>query len=78
MGRGVLVDQVEPREVDPFAPENASMLNFVLQARIYDVLIAILRESNADLAKQMLELHLNGKVLGPPPGWDGYFGTAPE
>lgn len=62
-------------EQDPFSQENAPMMNFIMQARIYDVLMALLTEENKDLAKQLLELHANGAIMGPSPAFSGNFVT---
>lgn len=60
---------------DPFSPENAPMLNFIMQARIYDVLMGLLTATNKELAKDLLELHLNGNIMGPQPSFNGVFIT---
>lgn len=60
---------------DPFSDENIKILNFITLARIYDVLMAQLTESNPEAANAILELHRTGKLLGPPPGFDGTFLT---
>lgn len=68
-------DPLEQGSTDPFAPENQAVLNFIMQARIYDVLMALLTESNADLAKDLLELHATGALMGAAPSFNGQFIT---
>lgn len=60
---------------DPFSPENIQVLHYITLARIYDVLMANLTETNPEAANSILELHRTGKLLGPPPGFDGTFMT---
>jgi hypothetical protein len=43
--------------------------------RIYDVLMALLKETNADVARDLLEAHLTGLILGPTPNFNGEFIT---
>lgn len=62
-------------EDDPFSFENMPMMNFIMQARIYDVLMALLTEANKDLARQLLELHASGAMMGPSPAFSGNFVT---
>ena len=58
---------------DPFAPDNIGTVNFIMQARIYDVLSAILLELNEDAAQNLLEMHMQGIIVGPSPQLNGVF-----
>jgi hypothetical protein len=60
---------------DPFAPENVGAIAYITQARIYDVLVAILMELNEDAANNLLEIHSHGAVVGPSPSFVGNFIT---
>lgn len=60
---------------DPFSPENIQILQYITLARIYDVLVTNLTKTDPEAANQILELHRTGKLLGPPPGFDGTFLT---
>lgn len=60
---------------DLLDPNNAHILNYIMLNRIYDVLITILRTENEELALQVLEAHMKGKIMGPAPYWDGSFMT---
>jgi len=60
---------------DPFAPENIGVLHFIIQARIYDVLMALLKESNPAAHRDLLELHMGGSLLGAEPFFNGQFIT---
>lgn len=61
--------------IDPFAPDNIGVLHFVVQARIYDVLMALLQEQNGASAKNILEMHSQGLLIGPQPFFTGTFIT---
>jgi len=60
---------------DPFSPENIGIIHFITQARIYDVLMALLTESNADLARNVLEAHAGGTLISTAPLFNGTFVT---
>lgn len=49
---------------------------FITQARIYDVLLALLTETNKEVAKDLLELHASGMLMGPVPAFNGTFITS--
>lgn len=53
--------------LDPFAPENVGAFALITQMRIYDTLLALLREQNAEGADKLAALHAVGKILGPLP-----------
>lgn len=61
--------------MDPFSPENLAKAQFFVSCRIYDVLIAILKHADAAVARDILELHLQGNILGPSPSFNGNFLT---
>lgn len=60
---------------DPFAPENIGVVQFIMQARIYDVLMALLMESNEEAAANLLEIHSQGALMGTAPFFTGAFIT---
>jgi len=60
---------------DPFAPENVGAIAYITQARIYDVMIAILMELNEEAANNLLEIHSHGALVGPSPSFVGNFIT---
>jgi len=62
---------------DPFSPQNVQILQFITLSRIYDVLMAVLSNTDPEAAKNVLKLHAEGKLLGPPPNMTGEFLTAP-
>ena len=62
-------------EVDPFAPENISIANFIIQARLYDVAMALLTKLDPEVASELLELHATGALMGPSPAFVGDFVT---
>lgn len=64
----------EPEE-DPFSPHNLAISQFILTARIYDVLMTSLLQVNPSAAKDLLELHMNGSLMGPAPAFNGQFIT---
>ena len=70
-------NEVVDLSADPFSPENIGVLHFITLARIYDVLMADLTNSDPEAAKRILKLHAEGKLMGPPPNMTGEFLTAP-
>ena len=70
-------DDMSPDEdneaVDPFSSDNAPMMNFIMQARIYDVLMSILTVKDESKARDLLALHAEGNLLMPPPAFTGEF-----
>ena len=60
---------------DPFSPHNLAISQFIMSCRTYDVLMALLTEANPTLAKDLLELHATGSVMGPQPAFNGQFIT---
>jgi hypothetical protein len=66
-------EAVDPN--DAFSDENFKVIAFATWARIYDVLIALLRESNPQAAREILEVHFNGGLLGPSPNFSSEFAT---
>lgn len=61
--------------VDPFEGNPAAGLNFIMLSRIYDVLMAQLRVSSPDTARDLLASHMSGLLLGPTPWMNGQFVT---
>lgn len=61
--------------LDPFSPENAPVVNIIMQMRIYDVLMALLTHTDKDAAKALLELHADGTIFGSIPSLNGTFIT---
>lgn len=68
-------EAAEEDSPDPFSPEIAPGLTLVVNLRIYDVLMAILKENNPDAAREILELHSNGGLAGTMPDFTGFFMT---
>lgn len=60
-------------EVDPYSEENIKVLQWVTQARIYDVLLAILHELNKEVSDDLLEIHGNGALMSTAPVFTGMF-----
>ncbi len=52
---------------DPFSPEGAHIASLITLMRIYDTLMALLTEKDADAARKLIEAHSNGYLLGPMP-----------
>lgn len=65
----------EDGSYDPYTPENIQIIQYITLARIYDVLMAMLTIQDKNKATQLLELHAQGKLLGPTPEFDGSFIT---
>lgn len=55
---------------NPFDYRVAPGVSLIVQMRTYDVLLAILREQNTEAAEKLVQLHAEGKVLGPLPVFD--------
>lgn len=64
-----------PDSTDPFSPENVGALNAIINMRIYDALIALLREQNPEAASDLLKMHYEGTIVGPEPRLNGQFLT---
>ena len=58
---------------DPFHPDNVGTLNFIMLARIYDLMLLDLEARNPEAAKRVLEIHSRGALLGVPPELNGEF-----
>lgn len=61
---------VEDEVTDPFSPENAPGFSLIVLMRIYDTQLALLREQNPEVAEKLVNLHAEGKILGPLPTLD--------
>lgn len=66
---------LENEEDDPFDYRNVGTLQFIMLSRIYDILMLDLQGRNPEAAKQLLDLHSQGYILGPPPAMNGEFLT---
>lgn len=55
--------------------DELAMGQFILSARIYDVLMALLQIQNPEYARDLLEMHASGTVVGPTPAFNGVFLT---
>lgn len=66
------MSELEPPVEDnnPFSDTNVKQVQLVVLMRIYDVLMALLQESDAELAGQLHALHEQGKILGSLPWLD--------
>jgi hypothetical protein len=60
---------------DPFSPHNLAIQTFITTARVYDALLTLITLKDAAVAKDLMELHMNGHLLGPAPGFSGTFLT---
>jgi len=60
---------------DPFDATNAPGVSLIVLMRIYDVLMALLDEQNADKAAELLQLHATGALAGTTPSYIGEFLT---
>jgi hypothetical protein len=63
-------DEVSDVSNDPFSPENVDGVQAIILMRIYDVLLGLYREQNAEYAERLVELHEAGKIMGPLPWLD--------
>jgi hypothetical protein len=64
------VEEAVQEQYDPFAPENVGAVQLIVQMRIYDVLMAMYTEQNPGKANILINLHEQGKILGPLPAID--------
>lgn len=60
---------------DAFNEEDNAIIQTIVLMRIYDALIALLQNSNPDIAQDLLQAHLEGLILGPAPYFTGQFLT---
>lgn len=56
--------------LDPFHPDNVGGVQTVVLMRIYDVLMAILNDSDPHAALALHELHRAGRIVGSFPVLD--------
>lgn len=68
-------DDTQELDLDPFSEDNLRVSQFILTARIYDVLLGIYTHMEPEKAKDLLELHADGALLGPQPAFNGQFIT---
>lgn len=61
---------------NPFAPENIGIVQFIMLARIYDLLMVSLNESRPEVANKVLEAHRKGTILGTAPVLNGEFAAS--
>lgn len=59
----------EEESPDALDPKNALPVLVIQVSRVYDVLIALLRVQNPDLAKNMVAGHAEGKLFSPQPAF---------
>lgn len=52
-----------------------AMGQFILSARIYDVLMALLQKQDPEYALDLLEMHAKGIIVGSAPSFNGAFLT---
>lgn len=64
-----------PEAEDPFSDKNLRIQQFILSARLYDVMLALLKVNDSGAANDILELHSQGHILGSAPGFSGVFLT---
>lgn len=58
---------------NPLSPENVGTIQFIMLARIYDLLMIDLNERNPEVANRVAKLHQAGTILGPAPVLNGDF-----
>lgn len=58
---------------DAFSPENIGTVHFIQLGRIYDVLMGIYTHLNPTAAENLINLHLEGSLMGPSPLFNGKF-----
>lgn len=58
---------------DPLHPENVGAIQFIMLARIYDLLMVDLMDRKPEVAKKIVEAHANGTILGTAPILNGTF-----
>lgn len=49
---------------------DSEMAQMILLGRIYDLMLVIAQKVNPEDTEQMLRLHSEGKLYGPPPFWN--------
>jgi hypothetical protein len=62
--------EVDTPQYSPFDASEAPGIGLIVNMRIYDVLMAIYTSINADGAKELMEIHTNGGVIGSLPFFD--------
>lgn len=72
MDENNLPPDVDPSE-DPFSAENIGTIQFIMLARIYDLMMVDLNSRNPEAANQVLEAHRRGAILGTAPVLSGQF-----
>lgn len=60
---------------DPFG-KDAAQASLIVQMKIYDVLMALLRDSDPDTARELDKLHTNGVILGMGPNFSQFVPRA--
>lgn len=48
---------------------DSEMAQMIMLGRIYDLMLVIAQKVNPEDTEQMLRLHSEGKLYGPPPFW---------
>lgn len=66
-----LEDKQEP--ADPFSQEHLPIVQFITTARILDVLMTLLTETNPGAAQDLLALHAEGNLIYTAPAFNGNF-----
>lgn len=62
---------------NPFDPANVGTINFIMLARIYDLLLLDLMDRKPETAKKVLEAHRRGAIMGTAPVLSGDFLSDP-
>lgn len=60
-------------EENPLSPENVGTIQFIMLARIYDLLMVDLMDRKPEVAKKVIAAHAQGTVLGTAPILNGSF-----
>lgn len=67
---GPVEELLDEGPLDPMSPEYAPGLSLIIQMRIYDVLMCLLKNSDSELAEKLGKLHGEGGLLSPMPWID--------
>ena len=70
---GATGDLSDIEDLDPFSPKNIGTIQFIMLARIYDLLMLDLAERNPEAANQVSAAHHKGSFLGVVPVMNGQF-----
>jgi hypothetical protein len=67
--------ELNEQEQEVVVGDDLAMGQFILSARIYDVLMALLQKQDPEYALDLLEMHSKGIIVGSAPSFNGAFLT---